>query len=288
MITNSRQEKMNIAFVFGILITTATLLHPGAVHAAQENACVPPSQAPQAPIYPEAEKKGHVGGTAMLVLTLDECGAVSNVYIETSTRNRNLDRAAITAARTWALPTSKATTVRVPVIFNAGSARPGDVAPLVAESDRPGGDSTAVTPSNAAETASSVPGYIPDDRPLGFATAKAALAFMDAPCGGAAAQRLGCHQMEIRPADPHVIMISDACDVSYWAAFPAESGIGPSVVRDRFFFRTDGITELRTSLVCDAPEAVCTQLLATLKARPPQPQPGPPPLPPPPAGIVCK
>ena len=77
----NRKNENEVATAIGLLITAITLLHAKPAEAAQEKACVPPSQAPQAPIYPEAEKKMRVGGTTMSMLTMDECGVVTDVSI---------------------------------------------------------------------------------------------------------------------------------------------------------------------------------------------------------------
>jgi len=42
-----------------------------------------------------------VGGTVMLRVTIDANGNVLNVVVDKSSRNRNLDRAAMDAARRW-------------------------------------------------------------------------------------------------------------------------------------------------------------------------------------------
>jgi protein TonB len=42
-----------------------------------------------------------VGGTVMLRVTIDSSGNVLDVAIDKSSRNRNLDRAAMDAARRW-------------------------------------------------------------------------------------------------------------------------------------------------------------------------------------------
>jgi len=42
-----------------------------------------------------------VGGTVVLRVTIDANGNVLNVVVDKSSRNRNLDRAAMDAARRW-------------------------------------------------------------------------------------------------------------------------------------------------------------------------------------------
>ncbi|MBF6023262.1 energy transducer TonB [Lysobacter niastensis] len=61
----------------------------------------PSSKRLNPPKYPPTEARQGVGGTVVLVITLDGQGNVLNVEVEKSSRNRNLDRAAMEAARKW-------------------------------------------------------------------------------------------------------------------------------------------------------------------------------------------
>jgi len=53
------------------------------------------------PKYPSQELRDGVGGSVMLLVTIDANGTVLNVSVKKSSRNRNLDRAAMDAARRW-------------------------------------------------------------------------------------------------------------------------------------------------------------------------------------------
>jgi protein TonB len=53
------------------------------------------------PKYPPAEMQDCVGGTVMLLVEIDANGSVLNVSVEKTSRNRNLDRSAMEAARRW-------------------------------------------------------------------------------------------------------------------------------------------------------------------------------------------
>ena len=53
------------------------------------------------PRYPSQELRQGIGGMVMLLVTIDASGNVLDVKIEKSSRNRNLDRAAMDAARKW-------------------------------------------------------------------------------------------------------------------------------------------------------------------------------------------
>ncbi|KRD73531.1 energy transducer TonB [Lysobacter sp. Root983] len=83
----------------------------------------PSSKRLNPPKYPPTEARQGVGGTVVLVITIDASGNVLDVAVEKSSRNRNLDRSAMDAARKWKFNpemrngvgvTSK---VRVPVDF---------------------------------------------------------------------------------------------------------------------------------------------------------------------------
>ncbi|MBA2239420.1 MAG: energy transducer TonB, partial [Lysobacter sp.] len=83
----------------------------------------PSSRALNPPKYPPQEARQGVGGTVILMISIDASGNVLNVEVEKSSRNRNLDRAAIDAARKWRFnPETRngvavASRVRVPVDF---------------------------------------------------------------------------------------------------------------------------------------------------------------------------
>jgi protein TonB len=53
------------------------------------------------PKYPVEELNACVGGTVMVLVTIDANGTVLDVAVQKSSRNRNLDRSALDAARHW-------------------------------------------------------------------------------------------------------------------------------------------------------------------------------------------
>ena len=75
------------------------------------------------PKYPPAAARAGIQGTVILIIDVDANGNVTNVSVEKSSRNRDLDRAAMEAARKWRFnPGSSggaksAGRVRVPVDF---------------------------------------------------------------------------------------------------------------------------------------------------------------------------
>lgn len=58
-----------------------------------------PKQLP--PVYPEKELRRRIGGTAVVAFTYAADGKVTSATIKTSSGNKNLDAAAVTAVRQW-------------------------------------------------------------------------------------------------------------------------------------------------------------------------------------------
>jgi protein TonB len=84
------------------------------------------SRAMNPPQYPPSALRAGIEGTVILVVDVDANGNVTGVSVEKSSRNRDLDRAAMQAARRWKFSPSivngqpAAGRVRVPVDFNLG------------------------------------------------------------------------------------------------------------------------------------------------------------------------
>lgn len=78
----------------------------------------PTGRALNPPKYPPEENRRGITGTTILILTYDVNGTVTDVSVDKSSGNRNLDRAAITAARRWKINPGMRGGVRV-----AGQAR---------------------------------------------------------------------------------------------------------------------------------------------------------------------
>lgn len=53
------------------------------------------------PRYPNEEQRRGIGGTVILIISIDANGGVLDVEVQHSSGNRNLDRAAMQAARKW-------------------------------------------------------------------------------------------------------------------------------------------------------------------------------------------
>jgi len=75
------------------------------------------------PRYPPAAFRAGIQGEVILIIDVDANGNVTNVSVEKSSRNRDLDRAAMEAARKWSFRSAEsggkkvAGRVRVPVNF---------------------------------------------------------------------------------------------------------------------------------------------------------------------------
>ena len=78
------------------------------------------------PLSPRPPARSGIEGEVILVIDVDANGNVTNVSVERSSRNRDLDRAAMEAARKWRFNPSivngqkAAGRVRVPVNFTLG------------------------------------------------------------------------------------------------------------------------------------------------------------------------
>lgn len=76
-----------------------------------------------APVYPESARQSGISGTVLVGLAINEAGTVSDAWVESSSGNDALDRAAVQAVLSWqfiparqnGLPVPVRT--RVPVIF---------------------------------------------------------------------------------------------------------------------------------------------------------------------------
>lgn len=75
------------------------------------------------PKYPPEENRRGIQGTVILVITVDANGNATDVQVEQSSGNRNLDRAAVAAAKRWRFNAASSGgqktggRVRVPVEF---------------------------------------------------------------------------------------------------------------------------------------------------------------------------
>ena len=86
--------------------------------------CLPGPVHNEAPEYPHEEMTNGVTGRVVLLALTNSCGDVRDVTVEHTSHSRNLDRAAIKAARQWRVdvhvepdPTQRFHVIRTPVDF---------------------------------------------------------------------------------------------------------------------------------------------------------------------------
>lgn len=238
----------------------------------------PPQMTP--PPYPEQLKGTKIGGVVVLILTLDSCGSVIDVGVERSSRNRDLDRAAIEGARAWRfVPTTdgqgntEPRRVRVPVDFTkAGVDFMPDPEARITGRTRDGfflrrRQQNASIPARATD--GGIRGYIMDVYPIGVATVAEGLAVME------------LHGRRQRDPAPSVrtYEINDEEGVSYWVLDESQPG-RRALMRQRMV-QNGGDTFAVTSWLCEPQGSdACSAFQVFLERMPSQPRFGP--LPPPP------
>jgi TonB family protein len=80
------------------------------------------------PDYPYEVRRSRITGSGLLRIYVDETGKVTQVKVLTSTGNRHLDDAGLTAFRQWRARPANRREVDMPLVFalNDGPDRPGD------------------------------------------------------------------------------------------------------------------------------------------------------------------
>lgn len=135
--TNPRPEAINPRSVFGELFYTLCL--PDLAHQQKSQDTQQSSQAKDVaasvdfssknmnpPRYPPAAARAGIEGEVILVIDVDARGNVTNIQVERSSGNNDLDRSAIEAARAWRYKPSiidgrpAAGRVRIPTNFTLG------------------------------------------------------------------------------------------------------------------------------------------------------------------------
>lgn len=90
----------------------------------QHESCLAQSANLSHPRYPPQALRDGIGGTVRIGFLFNACGNVRDAWIETSSRNRDLDRAALNEAQKWQIDTStlpnkgKSGAAIAPVIFS--------------------------------------------------------------------------------------------------------------------------------------------------------------------------
>lgn len=84
-------------------------------------ACLDPKSAPA--VYPAVSKAACISGTAVVMAYVDAGGCVCDAAIQESSRNRDLDRAAMNAVEQWRFPAATQV-VGIPIAFRASACTP--------------------------------------------------------------------------------------------------------------------------------------------------------------------
>lgn len=210
-------------------------------------------------------------GTVTLVLDLDRCGQVDQVWIETDSGYEALDRAAVETAKKWRLSpeyrdgVAVASRVRVPVDFQAPT--PEQIAAHVARAQAKWDQvwPLAQVPEVAAARDGSLDGFLPDALPMEEGSAIELMATArregrEVFGGEVPGGKLGW------PA----LRIADDRGAFQWLLIEDSHPAAPSLVRQRLV--SDGKKSFYVSRVlCGAPKAsACAKLERSVRAWPRQ------------------
>lgn len=219
-------------------------------------------------------------GEVILVISLDRCGRASAVEVETSSGDRQLDAAAVSAARTWHLePRVEAgvavpSRVRVPVKFDPDA---GGSDPKPTSRSRPRDEFFVARRAMRAKPPAlnregKVPGFVADEYPIGVASIEEAVEVLD---------RYGQRHVDPEPVVRQYAVLDEE-GISYWylIADPAEDG--RAVYRQRAVSDGKRGFWVTSSLCLPATSSMCQRFQAFLIGfGPQQDMPPPPPAPPP-------
>lgn len=225
--------------------------------------CPPGAAVRAAPKFP-LEIYG-ASGTATLVLDLDRCGAVEQIWIERDSGYVAFDLAAVEAAREWRLSpelrdgVAVPSRVRVPVDFQAPGARELADRQAKAQIEWDRLWPLLQVPAVAAGRDGSVDGYLPD--PLSMQP-------------GSAQALIDRVRAEGRPIPGGVLgwqayQLADAGQRFRWLLTGAGDAAAPALVRQRIV--GDGEKSFWvSSLLCGAPAEACARLERQLRRWPRQ------------------
>lgn len=223
------------------------------------------------PEYPAEEKAKLIGGRTVLLIILDACGRPFDLQVEKSSGNRNLDRAAMSAARSWRfnVVNGKPGTVRVPVNF---SSRAGEV---FAEGRTRDENFTARRSQRVQAPVMSatgqVPGLVPD--PYGFGYQTVAQAYMDI-------RRVSSPRDE-PDSSFETFMVVDEEGLSQWSFSKPEAPYSPSAIRfravgngSRGFYVVSSLCEAKEAAACSGLQDYLDRFPEQNDIPPPPPAPG--------------
>ncbi len=228
----------------------------------------------QPPVYPESAKDLHVGGLVILLVDTDHCGRVVNVQVESSSKSRDLDDAAMAAVKGWkvfpgAQYGGKPSRLRLPIDF---------------QSDHPSAESaSAISPelrrmviqwknSQVVEISmnadGTLPGYIPDGLAVSLPNIAENMALL---------RREGAREKGEEGIE--VYSLNTSYGRTYWEYFEKGWLFSPALVRRRLV--SDGKKAYWVaSWLCEAGQESCAKLVKFLEGFPTQTALPPPPKPP--------
>lgn len=261
--------------ITSVLVLALTMGIVDGLHAQEDGQACPPfdGSTNSPPAYPQAAKEAKLGGLVVVLLETDPCGKVIAATVEQSSKRRDLDEAAVLAAKQWQFRTwgSKgAEKLRVPVEFIPDElSTERDMAVNEATRKALGQWRSSRVPEIAPVVDGKVPGYPPDPLAMSRPTIAENLAVLE---------REGKQIQGITEG-----VRSYALDASYgkttWEYFDESWLFSPALIRYRLV--SDGKKGYwAISTLCEARKEDCAKFKEFIDGLPPQPALPPPPAPP--------
>jgi TonB family protein len=235
---------------------------------------------PKPPAYPPALAGKQVSGKVTLVVAHDDCGRATDVVVERSSGEAELDAAAIEAAHSWRFSPydqegkRTAGKVRIPIDFNTDdnfshvNPKDGGFDQLLEQWERMQVDEVQ------ADADGTVPGYLPDPQLIAMASVQEVIAMLEAK-----GERVG----NAAP-DVSTYRLKDDLDITSWDVFSGGWRFAPSAVRMRLV--TDGKKSFWvTRGICGASDPGACELFDQYLRDKQRQMTSPPPPPPPPRAL---
>lgn len=263
-----------------VTVAVAAVAVPSQAHPAVPATQAVPSEIPDEdasglemsmPAYPKDLAWQGIGGTVVLVVTIDERGGVADLQIEKSSGNRHLDKAALEGARAWRFRPAKRqgkpvlARVRVPVAFEIPpqyaldriTGRPRDA---YFSRRREG-----AAPMPEANGAGLLPGFVIDVYPIGVESADAARRLLE---------RYAFREADAVPGAVAEYTLRDEEGLSYWNI--VQSPKFPHAVVRRRLAGNGEKSWFVSSILCEGAAVTCDGFRDYLQRTVPAQQPLPP------------